>query len=129
MVCWVLAAGWPDLRWFALSAGCCYAALILSFLGGLWWMAALVGDQKQAGAYIVAVLPSLAGWGAMLPWCFGWMWPGPSLIVLGLCLLASPLVDRALPSAQGLPTAWLRLRMAMAGGLGITTLALAMTSL
>jgi hypothetical protein len=70
--------------------------VILSFLGGLWWMAALVGKETNAGSYVVAVVPSLAGWGAMLPWCFGWPWPAPSLIVLGVFLLASPLVDRAL---------------------------------
>jgi hypothetical protein len=125
-ICLGTAMAWPDFRWFALSAGCCYAAVILSFLGGLWWMAALVGKEQNAASYIVAVVPSLVGWGAMLPWCFGWAWPAPSLIVLGFCLLASPLVDRALPSAPSLPPVWLRLRVAMASGLGIITLALAL---
>jgi len=123
-ICLGVAIASPDDRYFALSAGCCYAAVILSFLGGLWWMAALAGTERNAGSYIVAVVPSLVAWGAMLPWCFGWPWPGPSLIVLGLGLLVSPLVDRVLPSAARLPPAWLRLRLAMAGGLGITTLAL-----
>jgi len=125
-ICLLVAMAMPGERWFALAAGCCYAVVILSFLGGLWWMAALVDGQRGAGTYLVAVAPSLVGWAAMLPWCVGWRWPGPSLVVLGACLLASPLVDRALPAAQKLPPAWLRLRMMMAGGLGLTTLGLAL---
>ena len=129
VICLAVAAAMPDLRWFAISVGCCYAAVILSFLGGLWWMAALIGKERKAGSYIAAALPSLVAWGAILPWCLGWPWPSPSLIVLGLCLLASPLVDRALPSAASLPPAWQWLRIAMASGLGLSTLALAIVAL
>jgi len=124
-LCLVAVVAIPSARWFAVAAGCCYAAVILSFLGGLWWMAALIGGRRDPGSYLLAVMPSLVGWAALLPWCFGWRWPTPSLIVLAACLVASPLVDRALPSAASLPPAWLRLRGVMAGGLGIMTLALA----
>lgn len=112
-------------QWTAKAAGCFYAALILSFLGGLWWMAGLLGGVRKSGLYVVAVLPSLAAWAALLPWSEGWHWPGPSLVALGLLLLASPLVDRKLSGDVSLPQGWLRLRMWMAGGLGILTLALA----
>ena len=124
--CLIAALFMPDLRWFAIAAACCYAAVILSFLGGMWWMAALMTNRRDSASFVTAVIPSLIGWGAMLPWCFGWRWPGPSLLVLGVCLLVSPIVDYRLKACAELPPAWLRLRITMAGGLGLTTLALAM---
>ena len=125
-ICLVAVLALPGARWFAIAAGCCYAAVILSFLGGMWWMAALASGRREAAPYFVAVMPSLVGWAAMVPWCLGWPWPAPSLIVLAVCLLASPLVDRTMPPALNLPPAWLRLRLIMAGGLGVSTLALAL---
>ncbi len=120
-VCLVLAVmGGPD-RWFGLAAGCCYAAVILSFLGGLWWMAALLAGVREGWAYALASVPSLVGWAALLPWCLGWPWPGPSLAVLGLALLASPLVDRTLGQRIAWPAGWMRLRIVLSGGLGLLT--------
>ncbi|HQS68090.1 MAG: hypothetical protein B7Y36_09050 [Novosphingobium sp. 28-62-57] len=121
---WLVIGGGP-LGWSALAAGCFYAALILSFLGGLWWMAGLLGGVRSGGLYVIAVLPSLVAWATLLPWIAGWHWPGPSLVVLGLILLASPAVDVKLARAVTLPPDWLRLRMWMATGLGLLTLALA----
>jgi hypothetical protein len=103
---------------FAGQAGLAYAAVILSFLGGLWWMAALLSDLRDPTPYVVAVLPSLIGWGAML-------WPAGGLWLVALCLLASPLVDLSLARRIALPKGWLRLRWQMASGLGLTTLTLA----
>ena len=120
----LVAQGGPD-RWFALAAGCCYAAIILSFLGGLWWMAALLAGVRAEWVYALAVLPSLIGWAALLPWCVGWNWPGPSLMVLGVTLLASPLVEVALQRQIAWPAGWLRLRWTMASGLGLMTMAMA----
>ena len=112
-------------HYFAIAAACCYAAVILSFLGGMWWMAGALGGLREPGVYILAVMPSLAAWAALLPWCVGWTWPGPSLALLGVLLLMSPLADAALSSRMALPAGWLRLRMVMAGGLGVLTLAIA----
>jgi hypothetical protein len=103
---------------FAGQAGLAYAAVILSFLGGLWWMAALLSDLRDPTPYVVAVLPSLIGWGAML-------WPAGGLWLVALCLLPSPLVDLSLARRIALPKGWLRLRWQMASGLGLTTLTLA----
>ncbi|MBC2668113.1 DUF3429 domain-containing protein [Novosphingobium piscinae] len=122
--CVAIVLNAPEDRWFALAAGCFYAAVILSFLGGMWWMAGLLSGRTSPDFYALAVAPSLIGWGALLPWCFGWRWPGPALLVLAAVLLASPLVDRWLASSLTLPPAWLRLRLAMATGLGLSTLAL-----
>ena len=112
-------------HYFAIAAACCYAAVILSFLGGMWWMAGALGGLREPDVYILAVMPSLAAWAALLPWCVGWTWPGPSLALLGVLLLMSPLADAALSSRMALPAGWLRLRMVMAGGLGLLTLAIA----
>ena len=88
-------------------------------------MAGLLSGLRAGWVYGLAVLPSLIGFAALLPWTVGWSWPGPSLVVLALALLASPLVDRTLARHIALPPGWLRLRMAMAGGLGLLTLLIA----
>lgn len=112
-------------HWVAIAAGCFYAALILSFLGGLWWMAGLLAGDRRAAPYVLAVVPSLAAWAALLPWAFGWRWPGPSLGVLGLLLLLSPLADLMLARSIAVHRSWLSLRVTMASGLGLLSLALA----
>lgn len=124
-ICLLLVARGGPEGWFALAAACFYAAIILSFLGGLWWMTALLTGVRSAWMYALAVSPSLIGFAALLPWCAGWRWPHPSLVALGLTLLASPLVDFYLNRRASLPTGWLRLRAVMASGLGILTLLVA----
>ena len=124
-LCLALVLADSSLRWVALAAACFYAALILSFLGGMWWMAAMLSGLRAARFYAAAVAPSLFGLAALLPWCLGWDWPGPSLVALALALLASLLVDGALAKHVSYPAHWLRLRMAMSGSLSFMTLLLA----
>lgn len=121
----VLAACDSRWHWAAVAAGCLYAALIFSFLGGIWWAQAMLRRAPRWRDHLLAVAPSLIAFAAVLPWCIGWRWPGPSLAVLGLCLMASPLVDLYLRSAHLLPDGWLRLRRTLSTGLGLLTLALA----
>ena len=102
----------------AAQLGLTYAAVILSFLGGLWWMAALQAGLRDATPYVLAVLPSLIAWGAL-------QLPSGGVVVVSLCLLASPLVDRYLAGRVALPSGWIALRWQMASGLGLSTLALA----
>ena len=58
-------AGTRDLAGQALLG---YAAVILSFLGGVHWGLALRGasPQRAGGLLAAGVLPSLVGWGALL---------------------------------------------------------------
>ena len=128
IACLAIALTLPDWRWTALAAGCFYAALILAFLGGLWWMQAMLRGERGWEPYVFAVLPSLGGLAALLPWSLGWTWPGPSLVLLGLALLLSPLIDRYLARFLPVPSGWLRLRLIMASGLGGITLLLGLSS-
>lgn len=129
MLCALMVVQGGPERWFALAAACCYGAVILSFLGGLWWMAALLGGLQSPLVYALAIAPSLVGWSALLPWCVGWPWPVPSLAVLSMGLLLSPAVDiylsRQMPASLPLSQDWLRLRITMASGLGLLTIAIA----
>ena len=124
-ICVVLVLQGGPERWVATATACFYAAIILSFLGGMWWMAGLLGGLRAGWVYGLAVLPSLIGFAALLPWCLGWSWPGPSLVVLALALLVSPLADRTLARHVALPGGWLQLRAMIACGLGLMTLLIA----
>lgn len=121
-------------RWTAVAFGFGYAALIFSFLGGVWWGLALTRRDPPGWIFGVAVLPSLIAAGAYVPWIFGLAWPQPSLILLALLILLSPLVDRAIlrdargwHDARGFDaTGWMRLRTWLSLGLGSATMLLSL---
>ncbi len=112
-----------QMRWTAQAMGYGYAAFIFSFLGGVWWGIAMRSDATRAWVYVAAVLPSLIALATYLPWIAGMAWPGPSLLVLSLCIAASPLVDREIGS---LPEGWMKLRWTLSLGLGSLTAILAL---
>lgn len=116
--CLILVAFFPEWRWLALSAACFYAAIILAFLGGLWWMQGLLSNSSDPTPYIGGVVPPILGWLALLPWCLGWNWPVPSLILLALALVGSPMVDQVFARRTRLPVRWMTLRWTLAIGLG-----------
>ena len=111
----VVAVAGEDWRWTAIAAGYGYSTLIFSFLGGVWWGWGLARGLSGIGPWIVAVMPSLIAFATYLPWILGWTWPGPSLLVLGFCIIASPLVDRWIGIDE---TGWLSLRWQLSTGLG-----------
>jgi predicted small integral membrane protein len=122
--CLLAQADGSGLQWIGSALGLAYACLILSFLGGVWWGMALASPQPPRWIFGVAVLPSLIGLAAFLPWMIGWTWPGPSLFVIGACLLASPAVDRAAARVVEPRPGWLRLRIHLSIALGLMTMAL-----
>lgn len=97
---WLVRADVHAYVALALSA---YAALILSFLGGIHWGLAMLRPPAQAAAWVWGVVPSLVAWPAAV------MPPDAGLVILGLMLVVCYLVDRRLYPPQGL-AGWLTLR-------------------
>lgn len=121
LICFGIAISGHEYGYSAIAGGFAYAAAILSFLGGVWWGQAIQSGKATAGAYVIAVLPSLIAVALFLPWTFGWEWPGPALIYLGAFIALSPLIDRALGFAD---RDFFLLRVQLSAGLGGLTVAL-----
>jgi len=120
----VLLEGNNPWRFTALAMAYFYAAVILSFLGGLWWGLAARADRVPAWVWVAAVVPSLIAFFSAWPWAVGEPWPGPSMIVLGLSLVAALAVDWRLVRDGVAPGWWLNLRMPLSIGLGSITVAI-----
>ena len=118
----VLLQGRLEERYVALSFAYAYAALILSFLGGLWWGLAARVEQSPSWLWIMAVVPVLVALASASPWAIGEPWPGPSLILLGIALIASLAVDYVLARDGMAPPGWLALRLPLSLGLGTLTI-------
>ncbi|WP_455155998.1 DUF3429 domain-containing protein [Sphingomonas zeae] len=124
LLCVALALVDPTLILPATIGGGLYAALILSFLGGMWWMEALLRRDDRGWPYLVAVLPSLIGWALLLPPLLAGGSIRLALILLGLVIMVTPLVDLRVGTAMRTNTRWARQRWAMSLGLGGLTLIL-----
>ena len=125
----VLYAGPAEWREAALAIAFAYAALILSFLGGMWWgiaAAAPAAQRRKAlgWLWIAAVLPSLVALACFLPWALDWAWPEPSLVMLGGALLVTLGVAAKLGALA--PRWWMTLRVPLSTGLGLATIAAAL---
>ncbi|WP_380787096.1 DUF3429 domain-containing protein [Sphingomonas sp. R86521] len=120
-----VAAGDVGGRFTALALSYAYAALILSFLGGMWWgLAAQARAPAPRWVWFAAVAPSLIALVSAVPWATGDAWPGPSMALLGLSLLGSLFVDYRMRAAGLCPDWWLSLRLPLSIGLGVLTLAI-----
>jgi len=93
----------PDAHPYVTAALSAYAALILSFLGGIHWGLAFRQPSPPASLFVWGVVPSLVAWVAVT------MPPYAGLVVHGAMLVACYLVDRRVYPAQG-AQAWLVLR-------------------
>lgn len=125
----VVIGGGDAWRFGALALGWLYAALIFSFLGGLWWgLAAAARTRAPSWLYGVSVLPSLVALASLTPWLIGEPWPGPSLVWLGIGIFASPLVDRRIAALGLTPPWWLPLRLLLSAGLGLMAVAMGLAA-
>lgn len=109
--------GWARLPLVLTSLG--YCALILSFLGGMWWSAAC---NQLSGAALwrwlaFAVLPSL--WSVA---SFAMGLPRGTAMALAAGLIFALAADRAAMAARIVPGWWMRLRAPLSLGLAIETL-------
>lgn len=115
----LVLGGGDQWRFAALALGWLYAAIIFSFLGGLWWgLAAAQAARAPTWLWGVSVVPSLIALATLAPWLIGEPWPGPSLVMLGLGIAASPLVDRRIAHLGLAPPWWMALRLTLSSGLG-----------
>jgi len=93
----------PEVHPYVALALSGYAAVILSFLGGIHWGLAMREPAPPLPWLVWGVVPSLVAWLAML------MPASAGLVVFGLALLGCYAVDRRLYPAQGVAH-WLTLR-------------------
>lgn len=100
LLVWLVRA---DVHAYAAMALSVYAALILSFLGGMHWGLAMRQAQPSTVALVWGVVPSLVAWPAAL------MPPDAGLALHGSMFIACYAVDRRLYPAQGV-AGWLTLR-------------------
>ena len=100
LLVWLVRA---DVHAYVALALSSYAALILSFLGGMHWGLAMRQVAPSVAALVWGVVPALVAWpAAMMP-------PDAGLVVHGLMSIACYLVDRRLYPPQGV-AGWLTLR-------------------
>ena len=81
---WLLAPDWAS---FAALALLTYAAVIVSFLGGIHWGLAMQLSQTRPGLLIWGVLPSLLAWAGLL---LNSVW---GLLLMAASLLLCYIVD------------------------------------
>ena len=100
-----------------------YAALILSFLGGIWWgvAATRAGPELMPRLMAIAVAPSLIAW---LVVAMAWDFPTIASTTLGVTIALTPLVDRWLAQRGLVPAWWMKLRLPLSLALGALTLGL-----
>ena len=97
---WVVNAEAHPYATLALAA---YAAVIVSFLGGIHWGLAFRLSAPPASLFIWGVVPALVAWLAVM------MPASAGLVVQGVMLVVCYLVDRRVYPQQGLAH-WLTLR-------------------
>jgi hypothetical protein len=125
----IIAGGDPQRIFTAQAVAFAYAALIFTFLGGMWWGIAAMMERPPTWLWIAAVTPSLIALVSCWPWAVGTDWPGPSMLVLGALITGSLLVDRRVAALVALPAWWMPLRLRLSLGLGLATLLIGYLSL
>jgi len=116
--------GAAGLTWLGIYDGglvaIAYGALILSFLGGMWWGLAMFRRLGQSLLVTLAVIPSLVA-GAILALAAVHLPIG--LVAMGSAIMLTLPVDRWLVTRGAAPANWMRLRVPLSLGLGALTIA------
>ncbi|MDY0744295.1 DUF3429 domain-containing protein [Paucibacter sp. R3-3] len=85
---------------FVTTALSSYAALVISFLGGIYWGLAARQPDGPSRPFVIGIVPSVVAWiGVLMP-------PYSGLVVHGVMLVAGYLVDRRFYPQLGV-AAWL----------------------
>lgn len=93
----------PEVRIHVSTALSAYAAVILSFLGGIHWGFGIRAAVDQSARFVWAVVPSLLAWIAVL------MPANAGLVIHGVMLIVCYLVDRKVYPLHS-AAKWLTLR-------------------
>lgn len=102
----------PDAHPYATLALSAYAAVIVSFLGGIHWGLAFREPQPPALLFVWGVVPSLVAWLAVM------MPASAGLVIHGAMLWICYAVDRRLYPQHG-AAAWLTLRFRLSAVAGL----------
>ena len=125
----ILALTNNDLAMYGLVSGFAYAALIFSFIGGVWWGQALATPTRHAWIFVAAICPSLISWIAALLLFSNLKWWPYAIGAVAVGLLLSPLIDLQISKVLVQPRGWMKLRLTLSIGLGSLTLILATLTL
>lgn len=117
----VLRSGAREWLWPLSSFAILYSAIILSFLGGLWWAMAMGRNHGQGRLAALAILPSLSAI-ALLVMSEANYERRLGLVAIGSAIMMTLLVDRHLVSTGEAPAGWMRLRVPLSLGLGGLTI-------
>ena len=99
---------WPEAHPYVTLGLSAYAALIVSFLGGIHWGLAMRQTNPPPSLLTWGVLPSFPAWVAVM------MPPSAGLVIHGSMLIVCYAVDRRVYPAQG-AAHWLTLRFRLSG--------------
>ena len=113
---------------YIIISGFSYAALIFSFLGGIWWGNALSAPKPHLWIFAAAVCPSLIAWIAALLLFLDFKWWPYATSTIAIGLIISPLVDQQIGRIIVQPKGWMRLRWMLSIGLGFLTIILSFAS-
>lgn len=98
-----------------------YAAMILSFIGGIWWGFAVGRGAGQASVAAISVMPTIVAGLFILARLLG-MPVSWALVALGSAIMLTLLIDRALVKDGRAPRDWMTLRVPLSLMLGSMTI-------
>jgi len=103
--------GDAEAQRLGLHALATYAAVILSFIGGIHWgIATQMADRDTAAWYVASIVPSLIGWVALL------LTPATRMGVLLLCFTGWYVYERSMPIGRTFPVWFGTLRLYLTSG-------------
>lgn len=109
LLIWLIGDRNLEAHAFVTLATSAYAALVISFLGGIYWGFAFRMPEATAQPFVWGIMPSLGAWVAVVMPAYA------GLVLQGGMLIICYLVDRRLYPDFG-AGAWLTLRFRLSAG-------------
>ena len=128
-MCCAVALSSQNYSTYVFVSGFAYAALIFSFIGGVWWGQALATPTRYPWIFVAAVCPSLIAWAAAVLLFSDLKWWSFATSAIAISLIVSPLVDLQISKVMPQPKGWMGLRWTLSIGLGCLTFVMASLTL